>query len=81
MRPEMGPPGKQQRPRLATESAANNIDHDDDGPILRPWGDDPAQEQRVQRDKQQWKRRICAARRLSYDGRDELVAPAGRWSR
>jgi hypothetical protein len=54
-------------------------------PLHRPWatrGDAHAVEIRFRRDRQQWRRRICAARRLSHDGADPLVAPyGGRWTR
>jgi hypothetical protein len=54
-------------------------------PNHRPWSrraDAHAVERRFQQDRQQWRRRIDCARRLSHDGADELVAPhGGRWTR
>jgi hypothetical protein len=55
----------------------------DDVPVHRPWAgrdDARAVERRFRLDKLCWRRRINCARRLSYDARDELVAPGGRWS-
>jgi hypothetical protein len=49
----------------------------------RPWSGRPdaAQlEERFRRDRAGWRRRIHAARRLTHDARDELVAPDGRWT-
>jgi hypothetical protein len=81
-----------ERGRPAGNRAANAEAHDDfkrgstltddtdEVPQHRPWGDDPDTERRFQRDRQQWRRRIKCARRLTHDARDELVAPAGRWT-
>jgi hypothetical protein len=52
----------------------------DDKPSVRPRFENPAKEIRFRRDQAGWRRRICAARRLSYYGRDP-VAPGGGWSR
>ncbi len=56
----------------------------DDVPLHRPWSrrsDARAIERRFRIDQACWRRRIDYARRLSHDGRDELVAPYGRWTR
>jgi hypothetical protein len=54
----------------------------DDEVPQRPWSGRPDAaelEERFRRDRAGWRRRVCAARRL-YDGRDEFVAPNGRWT-
>lgn len=52
----------------------------DDRLTLAPRFENPEEEARFRRDQAGWWKRICCARRLSYDGRDP-VAPRGRWSR
>jgi hypothetical protein len=80
--PQAPPGGKEKAgPLTKDRPSAKNIATPDDKPILRPWGDDPEVELRFQRDRRQWRRRILCSRRLSHDGRDELVAPWGGWSR
>jgi hypothetical protein len=52
-------------------------------PWHRPWArraDAHDVEIRFRRDRDGWRRRIECARRLSHDGRDELVAPRAEWS-
>jgi hypothetical protein len=53
-------------------------------PRHRPWARRPDAaviERRFRIDQRCWRRRIDAARRLSHDARDELVAPYhGRWT-
>jgi hypothetical protein len=55
----------------------------DDVPLHRPWARRPdahAVERRFRCDQAGWRRRINAARRMTHDAADELVAPVGRWS-
>jgi hypothetical protein len=55
----------------------------DELPQSRPWAQRPdahTVELRFRRDRAGWRRRIDCARRLTHDARDELAAPAGRWT-
>jgi hypothetical protein len=60
------------------------IDQAGDIPPHQPWARRPDAkkiERRFQLDRECWRRRILAARRLSHDAQDELVAPYhGRWT-
>jgi hypothetical protein len=56
----------------------------DEVPLHRPWARRPDAhevERRFRIDRAGWRRRIACARRTSHDGRDELVAPYGGWTR
>ena len=76
----MGPPGEERAGPATTPSRPDNVTDATTIPAGRPWKD-VATERRFQCDRQQWRRRIACARRLSHDAADELVAPRGRWSR
>jgi hypothetical protein len=93
MTPQSGaPPGKERtgptaKDRLSTKttgcgSAVETVTPTSDIPVHRPWSgraDAHAVELRFRRDRAGWRRRVDAARRLAYDGRD-VVAPGGRWN-
>jgi hypothetical protein len=78
-----GPPQQGDRPSTKIDSHADTATvaprPNRFVPPTRPWRDH-ATERRFQQDRAQWRRRIECARRLSYEGRDEVVAPGGRWS-
>jgi hypothetical protein len=75
MRP---PPGEKSRPGEKAALSKNIADRDK--PSVRPLFENPDKERRFRADQAGWRRRICAARRLSYDVRDP-VAPTGGWQR
>ena len=74
------PPGKRIGPAGGPDRP--EADSDDDGLTLAPRFENPEKEARFRRDQAGWRRRIECARRLSYDARDELVAPfnGGKWT-
>jgi hypothetical protein len=87
-------PGKERRPDPKAETSSKQTGGGKSGetklaldggtvPQLRPWSGRPDADQleeRFRRDRAGWRRRVDCARRLSYDARDEAVAPDGRWT-
>jgi hypothetical protein len=90
----MSPPGEKAGPLDKGRPSAKYIDRDADTasvcladdvpvPLEHPWHGRPDAhilEERFRRDRAGWRRRIDCARRLTYDARDEAVAPDGRWT-
>jgi hypothetical protein len=89
----MSPPGKRIGPawgpdRIEESRGGKKLDttvtlHTDAVPLDHPWHGRPDAhevERRFAADRDGWRRRIRCARRLSHDARDELVAPAARWT-
>jgi hypothetical protein len=82
------PPGNEQAPSMATRGSSKysadqtSINAVTDVPVHRPWSrrrDGREVERRFRVDQSCWRRRVDAARRLSYAASDE-VAPRGGWN-
>jgi hypothetical protein len=87
------PPENERTPGVASEGSSKKtgcgkslgvkVAPDADIPPSRPWArraDAHAVELLFCRDREAWRRRVDAARRLAHDGRDEFVAPSGCWN-
>jgi hypothetical protein len=95
MTPRAGPPGKRSRaPQEGPDPKGKHIadqgneairpqpGHENAVPPNRPWSgraDAHTVELRFRRDRAGWRRRVDAARRLSFDAADE-VAPSRSWN-